>query len=156
MSERKRYRKRADLMVTAVRLDLDTDGFTYRKLGELQTCKAGDWLVNNQGETYTVDAQSFAASYREVSPGVYFKHGEVWAAVAEHDGVIPSIGRIKPILPDFPAYPQRGHQPRDCLWVGISTRIPATKPQHSTIFRNLHPHSASKYPPGQWMMQPGE
>lgn len=90
MSEKKRYRKRADLTVTAVRLDLDTDGFTYRKWGGLQTCKAGDWLVNNQGETYTVDAQSFAASYREVSPGVYFKHGEVWAAVAEHDGVIPT------------------------------------------------------------------
>jgi hypothetical protein len=88
MNQRKRYKKRAETRVTAVRLDLDTDGFTYRKWGGVQTCKPGDWVVNNQGDTYTIDADTFAETYREVSPGVYAKHGEVWVEVAERPGII--------------------------------------------------------------------
>ncbi|MGD9163196.1 MAG: hypothetical protein PVF13_00415 [Chromatiales bacterium] len=88
MSQRKRYKKRADTWVTAVRLDLETDGFTYQKWGALQTCKSGDWLVNNQGDTYTVDADSFAETYREAGQGVYVKLTEIWAEVAQSAGTI--------------------------------------------------------------------
>lgn len=88
MSQRKRYKKRIDQTVTAVRVALDTDGFTYRKWGGVQTCKAGDWLVDNRGDTYTIDADTFATTYREVSPGVYVKHSEVWVEVAVRAGVI--------------------------------------------------------------------
>ncbi|MCP5004175.1 MAG: hypothetical protein GY941_09585, partial [Planctomycetes bacterium] len=41
----RRYRKKATANVIAVRLELDTDGFTYRKWGGEQFCKAGDWIV---------------------------------------------------------------------------------------------------------------
>lgn len=88
MSHRKKYLKRADTSVIAVRLDLDTDGFSYRKWGGVQSCKRGDWLVNNQGDIYTIDAESFARTYREVTPGVYKKHTEVWAERALSQGVV--------------------------------------------------------------------
>jgi hypothetical protein len=88
MSQRRKYKKRADFFITAVRLDLDTEGFTYRKWDGVQTCKAGDWLVNNRGDTYTIDGESFARTYREISPGVFVKHAEVWADIAESAGTI--------------------------------------------------------------------
>lgn len=88
MSTRRRYRKRADCPVVAVRLDLDTDGFTYRKWGGVQHCKRGDWIVCNQGDTYTVDAEVFARTYRQVGPGQYVKVTPVWAERATHDGSI--------------------------------------------------------------------
>ena len=74
--------------MTAVRLDLDTDGFTYRKWGGTQHCKRGDWLVNNQGDVYTVDGETFERTYRQVSPGVYEKNAPVWAEQAETPGTI--------------------------------------------------------------------
>ena len=55
MSERHQYRKRPDRFVLAVRLDLDTPGFAYRKWDGEQRCKAGDWIVDNDGDVYTVD-----------------------------------------------------------------------------------------------------
>ncbi len=88
MSQRKAYKKRSDTTVVAVRLDLETDGFSYRKWGALQTCKPGDWLVNNQGDTYSVDADTFADTYQMISPGLYAKRSQVWAEVAEQAGVI--------------------------------------------------------------------
>ena len=91
MSPRKKYKKRTSTYVTAVKLDLDTEGFVYRKWGGVQTCKPGDWLVNNQGDTYTIDAQTFADTYEETSPGVYTKTSEVWAEVADSDGVIKTL-----------------------------------------------------------------
>jgi hypothetical protein len=91
MGERKRYRKRAATNVTAVKLDLDTDGFVYRKWGGEQSCKPGDWLVNNQGDTYTIDAETFARTYAEISPGVYKKTAEVWAEVADSAGSIKTL-----------------------------------------------------------------
>ena len=45
MSERQKYVKGPDQKVHAVQLDLETDGFTYRKWGAEQRCKRGDWLV---------------------------------------------------------------------------------------------------------------
>jgi hypothetical protein len=50
------YRWRERTFITAVRLDLNMDGFTYLKWGGTQRCKRGDWLVNNQGDVYTIDA----------------------------------------------------------------------------------------------------
>lgn len=85
---RRRYSKRADQFVTAVCLDLETEGFSYEKWGHRQFCKRGDWLVWNHvlQEAYTIDATSFAATYREDSPGVFVKHSPVWAEVAARGG----------------------------------------------------------------------
>jgi hypothetical protein len=60
MGKRRRFIKRADQFVVAVQLDLDTDGFTYQKWGIVQRCKPGDWIVNNDGDYYTVDKETFA------------------------------------------------------------------------------------------------
>ena len=90
MGERHRYRKKTTSFVTAVRLDVETEGFTYRKWGGEQRCKRGDWLVDNDGDVYTVDAEVFARTYRQVSPGVYGKVTPVWAEVAEVGGVMPT------------------------------------------------------------------
>ncbi|MGB5615803.1 MAG: hypothetical protein WBM78_03110 [Desulfobacterales bacterium] len=88
MKIRRRYRKKADRFVIAVRLDLDTDGFSYRKWGAEQRCKRGDWLVDNEGDIYSVDSDVFAKTYRRVSPGVYVKTGPVWAEVATAPGSV--------------------------------------------------------------------
>jgi hypothetical protein len=88
MSGRARYERREKTEVIAVRLDLDTDGFTYRKWDDVQVCKRGDWLVDNAGEVYTVDADSFARTYTRVSLGVYRKTASVWAEQTTSDGDI--------------------------------------------------------------------
>ena len=88
MSARQRYQKREQTEVIAVQLDLDTDGFTYRKWGGDQTCKPGDWLVNNGGDVYTVDRATFARTYRVASPGLYRKIAPVWAEQTERAGMI--------------------------------------------------------------------
>ena len=90
MSERQKYVKRPDQTVHAVRLALDTDGFTYRKWGGQQRCKAGDWIVNSDGDTYTVDADTFARTYRHVKDGAYLKVTPVWAEQATADGAVPT------------------------------------------------------------------
>jgi hypothetical protein len=60
----------------------------YRKWGGLQRCKRGDWLVNNQGDVYTVDGETFERTYRMVTPGVYEKDSPVWAEEAQKSGTI--------------------------------------------------------------------
>jgi len=74
--------------VLAVQVDVDTEGFSYSKWGGTQFCKPGDWLVNNQGDTYTVDRLTFEKTYTAISPGVYAKLVPVWAAKAAEAGVI--------------------------------------------------------------------
>lgn len=91
MPNRRRYRKKADQYVVAVQLDLDTEGFDYRKWGGIQHCKRGDWIVRNAGDTYTVDGEVFARTYREISPGCYVKTTPVWAEVATEPGSIPTL-----------------------------------------------------------------
>jgi hypothetical protein len=86
MSKARKYVKRASEAIVAVQLDLDTDGFTYRKWGAVQTCKRGDWLVNSNGNVYSVDQESFARTYRPTGPGTYVKSAPVWAEVAESAG----------------------------------------------------------------------
>jgi hypothetical protein len=86
MPTRRQFVKRAGTEVIAVQLALDTDGFTYRKWGDLQTCKPGDWIVQNDGEVYTVDRDTFAHTYREESPGRYRKVSPVWAEKTDQAG----------------------------------------------------------------------
>lgn len=86
--KRRKYRKRASQYVIAVRLDIDTDGLSYRKWGSKQRAKRGDWLVDNDGDVYTVDAKSFARTYRRLRPGIYLKTTPVWAEVATRPGSV--------------------------------------------------------------------
>ena len=88
MGNRRRYRKKADQFVVAVQLDLDTDGFIYRKWGAEQRCQKGDWVVDNDGDHYTVDGDVFARTYRKLSPGIYVKTTPIWAEVASESGQV--------------------------------------------------------------------
>jgi hypothetical protein len=88
MSERLKYRKRHQQVVHAVRLDLDTDGFTYQKWGGTQRCKRGDWVVENGGEVYTVDADTFDRTYQHIRHGAYEKVAPVWAEQADSAGQV--------------------------------------------------------------------
>jgi len=84
----RQFRKKAGRAVTAVQLNLDVEGFEYRKWGGTQRCKRGDWVLDNDGDVYTVDAETFASTYREVGPGRYEKSATVWARKAESEGSI--------------------------------------------------------------------
>jgi hypothetical protein len=86
MGERQRYRRRPGQPILAVQLKLDTEGFRYQKWGEEQHCKANDWLVDNNGDVYTVDADSFARTYTATGQGRYVKTGKVWAEQAAEAG----------------------------------------------------------------------
>jgi hypothetical protein len=88
-SNRRRYLRRPDHPVVAVRLALETDGLVYRKWGDEQHAKPGDWIVDNEGDIYTVDADVFAHTYRQTGPGTYVKTTPVWA---EH---APQAGSVK-------------------------------------------------------------
>lgn len=85
---RRQYVRRPDRPVTAVRLNLDTDGLVYRKWGGEQRAKRGDWLVDNEGDVYTVDAEAFERTYRAVGPGAYLKITPVWAEKANESGSV--------------------------------------------------------------------
>ena len=88
MSERRRYRKKPDQFVVAVPLALATDGFSYRKWGAEQRCNAGDWLVQNGDDVYTVAADVFDRTYRRVAPGHYVKTTPVWAEKTTEAGSV--------------------------------------------------------------------
>ena len=51
-------------------------------------CKPGDWLIENDGDVYTVDADAFAASYERTARGRYVKTAPVWAVRADAAGEI--------------------------------------------------------------------
>ena len=89
MPARLKYVKRPTHTIVAVQLTLETKGFTYRKWGARQRCKPGDWIVDNDGEVYTVDRLTFTRTYRKVRSGVYRKTTPVWAEVAA------TAGRLK-------------------------------------------------------------
>jgi hypothetical protein len=88
MSARRKYRKKASAAVVAIQLDLDTPGFSYRKWDAEQRCKQGDWLVDNDGDVYTVDREVFARTYRATGKGMYAKTTPVWAEVAQSAGSV--------------------------------------------------------------------
>jgi len=87
-SPRRKYSRRPDRPVTAVRLALDTDGLVYRKWGGEQRAKPGDWIVDNEGDVYSVDADVFARTYRQTGRGTYVKTTPIWAERAESAGTI--------------------------------------------------------------------
>ena len=89
MSERRKYIKKANRSVVAIRLALETEGFTYEKWGGTQRCRAGDWLVDNEGDIYTVNADTFARTYRATeNAGQYVKVTPIWAEVAGESGSV--------------------------------------------------------------------
>lgn len=85
---RKKYCKRQQQVVIGVQLDLQTSGFTYEKWGSRQKCKSGDWLVNNNGDCYTISEESFAETYSQIAPGQFVKIAAVWASQAEASGKV--------------------------------------------------------------------
>jgi len=99
------YKRRVETTVVAVRLNLDTPGFEYTKWGGTQHCKPGDWIVQNGDDTYTVDADVFARTYRSVAKGEYEKFSTVWAERAESAGTIATKeGRTKYQAGDYVVY----------------------------------------------------
>jgi len=105
MSKRRQYRKRADQFVIAIQLGLDTEGFSYRKWGAEQRCKPGDWLVDNEGDIYTVDNESFLRTYRRMGDGKYVKATSVWAeSAAEAGSVVTKEGESLYKAGDFLVY----------------------------------------------------
>jgi hypothetical protein len=44
--------------------------------------------VNNNGDVYSIDAETFARTYRPVGNGLYVKHTTIWAEPAAADGVV--------------------------------------------------------------------
>lgn len=88
MRIRKRYRKKIDQFVVAIQLDLDTEGFIYTKWGAKQRCKAGDWIVNNDGDIYTVDYDVFKKTYVNIRQGIYAKTTPIWAEITTHAGSV--------------------------------------------------------------------
>jgi hypothetical protein len=88
MGVRRRYRKRADQFVVAVQLKMETEGFVYQKWGGEQRCKPGDWLVDNQGDVYSVDRETFDQTYAQKSPGIYVKTTVIWAERAGEPGKV--------------------------------------------------------------------
>jgi len=88
MNRRLKYVKRPSETVLAVQIALDIRGFRYRKWGAMQTCRRGDWLVDNKGDVYTVNRDTFARTYRRKAPGRYAKITPVWAEVAAKAGTV--------------------------------------------------------------------
>ncbi|MBL8340969.1 MAG: hypothetical protein JNL30_05815 [Rubrivivax sp.] len=88
MTTRQRFRRRPDQAVSAVQIRLETDGLRYRKWGHEQFAKAGDWLVDSAGDVYTVEAETFARTYRQVAQGAYVKTTPVWAERAAAAGSV--------------------------------------------------------------------
>jgi hypothetical protein len=88
MAERRRYRKRASQFIVAVQLKMETEGFVYQKWGGEQRCKQGDWLVDNQGDVYSVDRETFDQTYEKKSPGRFVKTTPIWAEQATASGEV--------------------------------------------------------------------
>ena len=86
-ARRRRYVRRPERPIAAVRLPLDSDGLVYQKWGGEQRAKPGDWLVDNDGDVYTVDADSFERTYKKVTGG-YVKTTPVWAERAATAGTV--------------------------------------------------------------------
>jgi hypothetical protein len=90
---RRKYVRNSDHPVAAVRLSLDTEGLAYRKWGGEQRAQRGDWLIDSDGDVYTVAADVFARTYRPVDrercPGTYIKTTPIWAEQA------PAAGSVK-------------------------------------------------------------
>lgn len=65
-----------------------TEPKTYQAWGGTQHAKVGDWWVNNNGEEYSIDQESFAKTYTRIEADIYTKTGDVWAYVATEAGKV--------------------------------------------------------------------
>jgi hypothetical protein len=83
-----KYLKKQNLPVAAVQMNLEINRFTYHKWGSLQQAKEGDWLVNNNGNVYTINEKVFASTYEESGLGSYIKTTPIWAEIALKQGVV--------------------------------------------------------------------
>jgi hypothetical protein len=116
MDRRVKYRRKAGQFVVAVRLDLDTAGLSYQKWGGPQRAKRGDWLVDNNGDLYTVDGKVFARTYRRVRRGCYVKKTPVWAEVAGEAGSMKTKeGASKYRKGDYLVYDHRNGRDGYCM-----------------------------------------
>jgi hypothetical protein len=88
---RRKYVKKPDQTVVAIQLELDGIDFTYEKWGATQRCKPGDWLVDSDGDVYSVDKDTFARTYQKVSTGHYLKTTPVWAETAGEAGRVKTL-----------------------------------------------------------------
>lgn len=87
----KRYRSKPGITVTAIQIKLKTEGIRYEKWGAIQLARTNDWLVENDGECYTVAADSFSRTYQPVADGRYVKISQVWAYQATESGRIDTL-----------------------------------------------------------------
>ena len=85
---RLKYCKKSDQFIVAVQLNLNTQGFIYEKWGSYQRCKQNDWVVNNNGDIYTIDKEVFSKTYKKVQDGIYVKTGYVYAEVTKESGTV--------------------------------------------------------------------
>ena len=85
---RLKYKKKPDQYVIAVQLAIETEGFSYKKWGSMQKCKAGDWLINNDDDIYTIDKNVFENTYRKIEDGKYVKTTPIWGEQATKDGSV--------------------------------------------------------------------
>lgn len=83
-----KYIKRDNKPVVAIQVNLGLAGFTYYKWGGTQRCKPCDWIVDNDGDVYSIDQETFASTYKQISPGQYIKDVPVWAVTATEAGKI--------------------------------------------------------------------
>ena len=81
--------KAKKITVVAIQIPEDSKGLEYEKWGSIQFAKPGDWLVNKLGETYSIDAESFANTMKPLDRvGHYYKFSEIWGEVAVDSGVV--------------------------------------------------------------------
>ncbi len=110
------YTKKDNQYVIAVQLKLDTNGFVYQKWGAEQQCKKGDWIVNNNGEIYTVDKDVFASTYRETDEGRFVKTSQVWAEQVTEPGKIKTKeGESSYVAGDFLVYNDSNKKDGYCI-----------------------------------------
>lgn len=82
----KKFYKTANAEVSAIQLAFKACELHYEKWGGQQHAKAGDWLIKQGDECYTVAADSFAKSYEQIEGNRYCKVAPVWAEVATEPG----------------------------------------------------------------------
>jgi len=97
IEETRRYRKREQEPIVAIQINLETLGVAYNKWGGCQQSKRDDWLVLNGKSTYTINNDSFLATYVKVGHGHYIKTAPVWAYSATASGEI----RTKEVASDY-------------------------------------------------------
>ena len=90
-TSRRKYVRKPDQAVVAIQVALEGVDFTYQKWGATQRCKPGDWLVDNDGDVYSVEQDTFARTYRKVGDGRYVKTTPVWAEAAREAGRVKTF-----------------------------------------------------------------